>query len=260
MDLCARGRRRRLWTTDSPSSGPPATTPRPTGRWASVSSTTSRSRRRLSRRGAVAERVLIVDWDLHHGNGTQHSFWEDPSVLYFSTHQFPFYPGTGAIEEVGGGAGRRLHGQRGLGRGDGRRGVPRGVRSRAAADRPELRAGLRRWSRADSTRPTGIRSAECALSPAGYAAMTARLRDARRRDVSSSRSRAATTWTPSRAPPRRACACSSAKRPRIRGEPSPAAARVLDRVLRAQRPFWPGPLSSYSRTRTSTAGCPSIST
>jgi acetoin utilization deacetylase AcuC-like enzyme len=53
-----------------------------------------------------ARRVLIVDWDLHHGNGTQHSFWEDPTVLYFSTHQFPFYPGTGALEELGGGAGR----------------------------------------------------------------------------------------------------------------------------------------------------------
>ncbi len=54
----------------------------------------------------ASERVLIVDWDLHHGNGTQHSFWEDPTVLYFSTHQFPFYPGTGAIDEIGGGAGR----------------------------------------------------------------------------------------------------------------------------------------------------------
>jgi len=53
-----------------------------------------------------ARRVLIVDWDLHHGNGTQHSFWEDPSVLYFSTHQFPFYPGTGAINELGAGEGR----------------------------------------------------------------------------------------------------------------------------------------------------------
>jgi len=57
-------------------------------------------------RAAGARRVLIVDWDLHHGNGTQQAFWEDPSVLYFSTHQFPFYPGTGAVEEVGGGAGR----------------------------------------------------------------------------------------------------------------------------------------------------------
>ena len=54
----------------------------------------------------AARRILIVDWDVHHGNGTQHSFWEDPTVLYFSTHQFPFYPGTGAIDEVGGGAGR----------------------------------------------------------------------------------------------------------------------------------------------------------
>lgn len=52
-----------------------------------------------------ARRVLIVDWDLHHGNGTQNSFWEDPDVLYFSTHQFPFYPGTGAIAETGAGEG-----------------------------------------------------------------------------------------------------------------------------------------------------------
>src|SRR5262249_18355024 len=51
----------------------------------------------------AARRVLVVDWDLHHGNGTQHTFREDPTVLYFSTHQFPFYPGTGAIEEIGGG-------------------------------------------------------------------------------------------------------------------------------------------------------------
>ena len=46
-------------------------------------------------------RILIVDWDVHHGNGTQHSFWDDPDVLYVSTHQFPFYPGTGAAREVG---------------------------------------------------------------------------------------------------------------------------------------------------------------
>jgi acetoin utilization deacetylase AcuC-like enzyme len=52
------------------------------------------------------ERVLIVDWDLHHGNGTQHTFEEDAEVLYFSTHQYPFYPGTGAIAEVGRGAAR----------------------------------------------------------------------------------------------------------------------------------------------------------
>jgi acetoin utilization deacetylase AcuC-like enzyme len=50
-------------------------------------------------------RILIFDWDVHHGNGTQHSFEEDPSVLYASTHQFPYYPGTGAAGEIGRGKG-----------------------------------------------------------------------------------------------------------------------------------------------------------
>ncbi|MBN2126077.1 MAG: histone deacetylase [Deltaproteobacteria bacterium] len=50
-------------------------------------------------------RILIVDWDLHHGNGTQHTFDDDPSVLYFSTHQYPYYPGTGAMQESGRGTG-----------------------------------------------------------------------------------------------------------------------------------------------------------
>jgi len=53
-----------------------------------------------------AARILILDWDVHHGNGTQHSFEDDPSVLYISTHQFPFYPGTGDFGEIGRGAGR----------------------------------------------------------------------------------------------------------------------------------------------------------
>ena len=52
-----------------------------------------------------ARKVLIVDWDLHHGNGTQSSFYDDPRVLYFSTHQYPFFPGTGAVTERGTGAG-----------------------------------------------------------------------------------------------------------------------------------------------------------
>ncbi|WEX11948.1 histone deacetylase family protein [Chelativorans sp. AA-79] len=50
-----------------------------------------------------AERVAIVDWDVHHGNGTQDIFWDDPSVLYCSTHQMPLYPGTGAASETGAG-------------------------------------------------------------------------------------------------------------------------------------------------------------
>lgn len=51
-------------------------------------------------------RVLIVDWDVHHGNGTQDIFHEDDSVFYFSLHQFPWYPGTGAARETGSGRGR----------------------------------------------------------------------------------------------------------------------------------------------------------
>lgn len=51
------------------------------------------------------DKILILDWDVHHGNGTQHSFEEDPSVLYVSTHQYPFYPGTGARSETGVGRG-----------------------------------------------------------------------------------------------------------------------------------------------------------
>jgi len=47
------------------------------------------------------ERVLIVDFDVHHGNGTQDMFYNDPSVLFFSTHQYPHYPGTGALDEMG---------------------------------------------------------------------------------------------------------------------------------------------------------------
>jgi len=52
------------------------------------------------------KRILIVDWDVHHGNGTQDVFFADPSVLYFSTHQYPHYPGTGWLDEVGRGEGR----------------------------------------------------------------------------------------------------------------------------------------------------------
>ena len=55
--------------------------------------------------GLGAQRVAILDWDVHHGNGTQDLFYDDPSVLYLSSHQSPFYPGTGAPHEVGTGRG-----------------------------------------------------------------------------------------------------------------------------------------------------------
>ena len=54
------------------------------------------------------QRVLIVDWDVHHGNGTQHAFYDDASVMFFSTHQFPYYPGTGRATETGEGQGKGL--------------------------------------------------------------------------------------------------------------------------------------------------------
>jgi acetoin utilization deacetylase AcuC-like enzyme len=54
------------------------------------------------------ERVLIVDWDAHHGNGTQEIFWADPAVMYVSMHEWPLYPGTGRLDDVGSGAGAGL--------------------------------------------------------------------------------------------------------------------------------------------------------
>ena len=48
------------------------------------------------------QRVLVVDWDVHHGNGTQEVFWNDPQVGFFSIHRFPFYPGTGRADQTGG--------------------------------------------------------------------------------------------------------------------------------------------------------------
>ncbi|MGE3620436.1 MAG: histone deacetylase [Acidimicrobiia bacterium] len=56
----------------------------------------------------AGERVLVVDWDVHHGNGTQDAFWDDDRVLYVSTHQWPAYPGTGRADEVGGPGARGL--------------------------------------------------------------------------------------------------------------------------------------------------------
>ena len=51
---------------------------------------------------AAGERVAIVDWDVHHGNGTQDIFYDEPNVLYVSTHESPLYPGTGMLRDTGG--------------------------------------------------------------------------------------------------------------------------------------------------------------
>ncbi|MCP9815588.1 histone deacetylase [Synechococcus sp. GreenBA-s] len=87
-------------------------------------------------------RVLIVDWDVHHGNGTQAIFWDDPSVLYFSVHQWPLYPGTGAASQRGGGAGEGFTINCPLPPGSGRAAVLGALRQQllpaAEAFRPEL--------------------------------------------------------------------------------------------------------------------------
>jgi acetoin utilization deacetylase AcuC-like enzyme len=56
---------------------------------------------RVARRALGLKRVAIIDWDTHHGNGTQDIFYDDPSVLYISSHTYPFYPGTGHWREMG---------------------------------------------------------------------------------------------------------------------------------------------------------------
>ena len=81
----------------------PAITPWPTMPWASACSTTWPSRPERPSTSLGLDRVLIVDWDIHHGNGTQATFWEDPQVGFLSIHRWPFYPGTGDADETGGG-------------------------------------------------------------------------------------------------------------------------------------------------------------
>jgi len=67
------------------------------------------------------EKILVVDWDVHHGNGTQAAFWQDPTVLYYSIHQYPHYPGSGAAHERGAdeGEGATLNSPMDAGSGDG---------------------------------------------------------------------------------------------------------------------------------------------
>src|SRR6266542_4811298 len=126
-----------------------------------------------ARRSGV-RRVLIVDWDVHHGNGTQASFEEDPDVLYFSTHQFPFYPGTGAIAEVGRGAalGRTVNVPWPAGMGDAEylAAFDRVLLPVARAFQPEIVLVSCGFDAAAGDLLGGMR-----LTPDGYAAMTERI-------------------------------------------------------------------------------------
>jgi acetoin utilization deacetylase AcuC-like enzyme len=83
-------------------------------------------------------RVFIADWDVHHGNGTQDVFWEDPSVWYLSTHRFPFYPGTGRADDRGAGNIINLPFPAGTPRGDFLEAFSKAVRRVGREFRPDL--------------------------------------------------------------------------------------------------------------------------
>ncbi len=195
-------------------------------------------------RGAAARRVLIVDWDLHHGNGTQHTFWNDSDVLYFSTHQHPFYPGTGGLDEVGGpdARGRTVNVPWPPGCGD--------AEFLAAFDRLLLPIA-RRFDpdlvlvSAGFDAAAGDPLGSLRVSPDGFAAMTSRLAA-----LASGRLVLALEGGYNlSAIARSAEACVRV----LLGEeppgeadaapPAPAARRVLEKVIGVQRPFWPDALA-----------------
>jgi len=97
---------------------------------------------RYAQRKHGVGRVLIVDWDVHHGNGTQDIFYADPSVFFFSTHQWPLYPGTGRADETGAGAAEGTTMNFPFPAGSGRREILGAVRNELGAAmkqyRPEL--------------------------------------------------------------------------------------------------------------------------
>ncbi len=88
------------------------------------------------------ERVVIIDWDVHHGNGTQDIFYEDGSVYYFSTHQSPWYPGTGAADETGRGDGQGTTLNVPVAAGGGMREIGAAFRDRFVPAMEEFRPGL----------------------------------------------------------------------------------------------------------------------
>ena len=198
--------------------------------------------RAAQRRGA--RRVLIVDWDLHHGNGTQNTFWDDPDVLYFSTHQYPFYPGTGSIGETGGpgamGRTANVAWPGGMGDAEYLAAVERVLLPIAKAFSPNVVLVSAGFDAA-----AGDLLGDMRITPHGYAAMTARLVD-----LAGGRVVLALEGGYNL----NAIAASAAACLRVLlgeapaqtdfGAPSPLAARILDEVIRAQAPFWPSVFSA----------------
>jgi histone deacetylase 6 len=187
-----------------------------------------------------ARRVAIVDWDVHHGNGTQNSFYADEEVLYFSIHQFPFYPGTGWIEETGAGegAGRTVNVPWPGGRGD--------ADYLAAFDRvllpiaerfgPELVLVSCGFDAAEGDLLGSMR-----ITPDGYGLLTSRLQALAGGKVVLALEGGYNLGAISRSAA--ACVRVLLGEEADGGEESNAsvqADRIIDQVLAAQRPFWDG--------------------
>jgi len=188
-----------------------------------------------------ARRVLIVDWDLHHGNGTQNAFWNDPDVLYFSTHQFPFYPGSGRADEIGGpGAeGRTVNVPWPPGCGDPEylEAFDRVLLPIARRFEPELVLVSAGFDAAEGDPLGSMR-----LSPEGYARMTSRLRGLAAGRVVLALEGGYNLSAIARSA--EACLRVLLDEDPIENDPggraSLEASRVLDAVRNAQRPFWAG--------------------
>jgi histone deacetylase 6 len=189
-------------------------------------------------RRAGARRVLIVDWDLHHGNGTQGSFWDDPDVLYFSTHQYPFYPGSGAIEEVGGDSarGRTINVPWSPGCGDAEflAAFDRILLPAARAFEPDLVLVSSGFDAAE-----GDLLGELRVSPAGYAQMTRRLQELAGGRLVLALEGGYNLDAISRSAEACVRVLLGEEAPAAREAPLlPAAARALDRVIAVQKGFW----------------------
>ena len=190
---------------------------------------------------AGAPRILIADWDVHHGNGTQHSFWDDPDVLYFSTHQFPFYPGTGAADELGGphARGRTINVPFPPGMGDAEylAAFDRILLPVAEAFQPDLVLVSAGFDAAD-----GDLLGEMRVTPSGFGAMTSRLQRLAGGRVVLALEGGYNLEAISRS----AAECLRAllgedSKTRMRATPvSPVAEQSFEEVLREVAPHWPG--------------------
>ena len=202
---------------------------------------------------AEPARILIVDWDVHHGNGTQDTFYDDASVLYFSTHQWPFYPGTGAIEETGASsaAGRTINVGWPAGRGDADHlavfdDLLLPVAREFAPDLVLVSCGF------DAAR--GDLLGQQLVSPGGYAAMTSRLQSLAggKLILALEGGYALDAIAASAAACLQALLGDAGEEPDA-GVPSPEARQVIAEARETQRPFWRALQSGNDEARP--AGC-----